>query len=247
VLADLVSRTLAFATAHRIDMLTLQPWYEMRGLWERIVLPAGLAPLLVVFPPGVVNDPKSSLSMANGQFILIRREVYDAIDGHAGIKDQMMDDYSLAQNVKGSGYRLFIADGSEVMRVRLYTNLREIWGGALKAAVQISGGWLMSILGLVGNIMLTLLPPVIFTWAVISGNQAGMISMGLVLGVQLGYHVLIRMAGFRLPPWSAVSYPLGGLIVTAILLDGMIRLSFGGDIKWKGRDLLGRPDLQINR
>ena len=37
------------------------------------------------------------------------------------------------------------------------------------------------------------------------------------------------------------------MIMTAILLDGMIRLASGGEIKWKGRDLLGRPELPVER
>src|SRR5258706_261641 len=72
---ELITRTVSFAEAHQIDMLTLQPWFEMRGLWERIVLPAGIVPYLILFPMHRVNDQKDKLALANGQFILIRRDV----------------------------------------------------------------------------------------------------------------------------------------------------------------------------
>ncbi len=239
----LISRTLAFVLAKDIDMLTLQPWYEMRGLWERIVLPAGLPHLLLVYPPHRVNNPDDPLSMANGQFILIKHEVYNAVGGHQGVKDRMMDDYSLAENVKRAGYHIFVADGAEVLRVRLYTNLREIWAGALKAAVQISGGWLISFIGLVGNFLINVLPVFVLGWAVIARDWPVALAMGAAVLFQLFYYSTLRVAGFRTPPWTSITYPIGGLIVTAILLDGMIRLALGGDILWKGRSLLGRPEL----
>jgi chlorobactene glucosyltransferase len=241
----LLRRTVAFAIARRIDMLTLQPWYEMRGLWERIVLPAGLLPMLLIFPPSRINNPRDTVSVANGQFILIRRAVYDDIDGHAGIKDRMMDDFSLAENVKHAGYRLFVANGADVMRVRMYTNLKEIWAGTLKLSVDICGGWLITSLSLLVNLLLNVMPVVFLLWTIVSSQWTAALVMGATVVFQVTYYGLIRMAGFRLPPWSGITYPIGGMIVTAILLDSMFRLVTGRDIEWKGRSLIGRPDLPI--
>ena len=243
----LITRTLSFASARSIDMLSLQPWYEMRGLWERIVLPAGLPPLLMIYPPYRVNNPKDSLSMANGQFILFRREAYQRIDGHAGIKDRMMDDYSIAESVKKAGLRLYIAEGLDVMRVRLYTNLREIWAGALKAAVEISGGWTISAVGLIANLLINVMPAVALLWAIVVRDWPLAAVMGTLVAFQIVYNSIVRMTAFRLPPWSGVTYPIGGVIVSAILLDGMIRLATGRNITWKGRSLLGRPELPVRR
>lgn len=243
----LISRTVAFALDNQIDMLTLQPWYEMRGLWERIVLPAGLTPLLLVFPPNRVNDPQDSISLANGQFILIRRSTYESVGGHVGIKDRMMDDYPLAENVKRAGYRLFVADGAEVMRVRLYTNLKEIWAGALKAAVEISGGWLASSVILIINLLLNIVPIGLLFWAVLSEQWLIVSVMGTTTVFQVVYYGILRMAGYRLPPWSGITYPLGGIIVMSIILDGMLRLVSGRDIQWKGRALLGCPKPPVKR
>jgi chlorobactene glucosyltransferase len=241
----LLARTVAFAEAHRIDMLTLQPWYELGGLWERIVLPAGLTPLFLVYPPHRVNDPRDSLVIANGQFILIRREVYQAIGGHEAVRHRMMDDFSLAELVKRSGHRLFIAEGMDVMRVRLYTNLREIWSGALKAAVEISGGWLTSTIALIANLLVNILPFALLIWAIVAGNRPTALVLSVIVAFQLLYYALVRMAAFRAPPWTAITYPFGGLLITAILLDGMIRLALGHDIRWKDRPLIGVPRPNI--
>lgn len=244
---QLIARTVSFAEVRKIDMLTLQPWYEIQGLWERMVIPVGLASLLMLFSPDRVNDPDRELAVANGQFILIRRSVYDAVDGHIGVRQRMMDDFSLAQNVKRAGFRLFMAEGMDVMRVRLYHNLRQIRSGALKAAVELTGGWRASSLVLLVLLAVNTLPIVFFVRAFVVGNELASLILGALVALQLIYHGLVRVMAFRAPPWSGVTYPLGGIITGAILLEGMIRVASGAEIKWKGRDLLGRPELPLKR
>jgi chlorobactene glucosyltransferase len=244
---DLIERTMAFALEKHVGLLSLQPWYEMVGLWERIVLPAALTHLFLLFPPNWVNDPKRKLVVANGQFILLSRTVYDEIDGHRDIRSRMMDDYSLAENVQAAGYRVFIADGAEVMRVRMYRNLREMWLGARKAAIQLTGGWLISIAGLIGHMLVNILPWCLLVWALVTGHRVATVTMGMVVGVELLFTALVRIIGFRAPPWSAVTYPLGGLLIAAVGLESMISAAFGREIQWKDRPVLGVPEPTLTR
>ena len=209
------------------------------------MLPAGLTPMLMVYPPHRVNDPKSERVIANGQFILIRRDAYDAVDGHAGVRDRMMDDFSLAEAVHRAGYRLFVADGTEVMRVRLYTNLREIRSGAIKAAVELTGGWLSSLVALIVNLIVNVVPAALLLWAAITDNLDVMLVMGATVAFQVLFYAAIRMAAFYAPPWSAITYPVGGLITSAILVDGMFRVATKREIKWKDRSLIGTPELPV--
>lgn len=239
---NLLTRTMAFALAHDVDTLTLQPWFELGGLWERIVLPPGLWGLLLVFPPRRVNDPNDKMAIANGQFILMPRGVYDAVGGHEAIRDRMMDDFSLAERVKGRGYRLYMADGTKVFRVRLYTNLQEIRAGALKAAVEISGGWLMTFIAMMINFLANVFPVVGLLWAVLAGEATIAIILGVLVSIQLAFYAGVRVFVFRAPPWAAISYPLGGLIITGIILEGMFRLIAGIGVTWKGRSLIGAPE-----
>jgi chlorobactene glucosyltransferase len=244
---DLISKTVAFAMAKDIDFLTMQPWYEIRELWERIVLPVGLPPLLLTCPPHRVNNPDDPMVMANGQFILVRREAYEDAGGHAGVRNKMMDDFSLAETVSKAGHRMCIVDGTEVMRVRLYANLREIWNGWLKAAVEISGGWAKTLGIFAINLLTNIVPFVVLIAALLTGNRNAAVIMGMtILGVMI-YYGAIRMLAFRAPPWSAVTYPLGGLIVTGMMLDGMFRLATGREIKWKDRPVMGTPEIPVER
>jgi hypothetical protein len=159
----------------------------------------------------------------------------------------MMDDYSLAESVKNGGFRLFVAEGIDVMRVRLYTNLREIWAGALKTSVQITGGWSRSVIGMIFNFLVNVVPVLALIGTVLAHDWPAAIVMAITVVLQMIYYSSIRVMAFRLPPWSGITYPIGGIIITAILADGMIRLATGRNITWKGRSLLGRPELPVRR
>jgi hypothetical protein len=217
----------------------------MRGLWERIVLPSALVPLLMVYPPDKINNPDDPMAIANGQFILIRQAVYAAIDGHRAIKTRMMDDFSLAEVVKTAGYRLFIVEGFDVLRVRLYANLIEIRRGALKAAIEITGGWFMTLLGLLGNLFLNVLPPILLGISLAVGWVTAEIILGILVGFQMLYYAILRVMAFRIPPWTAITYPLGSLIISWIILEGMFKVASGREIKWKDRDVMGRPKIKM--
>jgi len=239
---DLIDRSLAFALDKQVGMLSLQPWYEMVGLWERIVMPAALVHLFLVYPPNWVNDPERKTVIANGQFILMPRTVYDAVDGHRGVRSRLMDDFSLAENVQAGGYRVFIADGSDIMRVRMYRNLKEMWLGGRKAAVQLTGGWLASLLGLMGHLLLNILPWILFVWAMITGHRVATVTMGAVVGIEILFTAVTRVWGFRAPPWSAVTYPLGGLLILIMGLESMLSVASGQEIRWKDRPVMGAPE-----
>src|SRR5258708_29932950 len=88
----------------------------------------------------MVNGRGSRVAIANGQYILIKRSVYEAVGGHAAVRDRVADDLELARLVKGSGHVLYAENGRSAVSVRMYTSLREIWWGFVKNASAGSGG-----------------------------------------------------------------------------------------------------------
>ena len=158
-----------------------------------------------------------------------------------------MDDFSLAETIKQAGYQLFIADGSEVMRVRMYTGLREIRAGAMKASIELTGGWFKSLLGLLINVALNIVPILLLLIAIAQSQTPAIQILSAVVVIQVIYYAILRMLAFRAPPWSAITYPLGSLIASTILFEGMLRVATGREICWKGRSLVGVPTLRTPR
>src|SRR6266487_3117784 len=80
-----LARALDEARENNADLLSYSPEQIAVTFWETAILPVVFAELARQYPPSKVSDPNSPEAAANGQFILIRREVYEAIGGHAAV------------------------------------------------------------------------------------------------------------------------------------------------------------------
>lgn len=81
------------------DLFTTLHRQIMASFWEKTVLPIVVTALSVGFSPRKVNDPAHKDAVASGQFILIRREIYKKIGGHASVWDQIVEDQAIAERV----------------------------------------------------------------------------------------------------------------------------------------------------
>jgi len=129
-LAGSLARALAEAKEHQAEMLSYSPEQIAVTFWERAILPVVFSELARRYPPSKVSDPASPIAAANGQFILIRRETYDAIGGHAAVAGDILEDVALATRVKSAGRKLRFRYAADAVRTRMYRNfaqLREGW------------------------------------------------------------------------------------------------------------------------
>lgn len=125
-----LARALAEARELGATLLSYSPAQEAHSFCEKVALPLIFAELAVTYRPAEVNDPASPVAAANGQYLLITREAYDAAGGHAAVSHTLLEDVALAQAVKSSGRRLRFRFGGDAVRSRMYSNfhdLREGW------------------------------------------------------------------------------------------------------------------------
>jgi glycosyltransferase involved in cell wall biosynthesis len=139
-----VARALAEAKENKAEMLSYSPEQIAVTFWEMAVLPVVFAELARQYPPRKVCDPASPLAAANGQYILIRRETYDAVGGHTAIADNLLEDVALARAVKGTGRSLRFRYAQDAVRTRMYRSFRQLREGWTKnlALLFPNPGWL---------------------------------------------------------------------------------------------------------
>jgi glycosyltransferase involved in cell wall biosynthesis len=113
------------------DLLSYSPKQEVSGLAERALMPLIFAELATTYPPKEVSDPNSPTAAANGQYLLIRREAYDAIGGHAAVATAILEDVELAKRAKQAGRKLCFRF-SDVVTARMYRSFGEMWEGWTK-------------------------------------------------------------------------------------------------------------------
>jgi glycosyltransferase involved in cell wall biosynthesis len=141
-----LARAVAEAEQHGAALLSYSPDQEVRTFWEKAVMPVIFAELAATYPPKKVNDPALPIAAANGQYLLISREAYDAIGGHTKIANDLLEDVALARLVKSSGRKIFFRYGGDAVRTRMYRNwaqMKEGWTKNLallfKEPVQLAG------------------------------------------------------------------------------------------------------------
>jgi len=125
-----LARALAEAQKNGVELLSYSPEQIAVSFWEMAILPVVFAELARQYPPAKVSDPSSPIAAANGQYILIRRDAYDAVGGHAAVATDLLEDVALARAVKQSGRKIFFRYAADAVRTRMYRNfspLREGW------------------------------------------------------------------------------------------------------------------------
>src|SRR5271165_364115 len=129
--ADSIAQGLYEAERTGAAMLSYSPKQEVHGLAERALMPVIFAELAVTFRPREVSDPNSPVAAANGQYLLIRRDAYDAVGGHAAVAQAILEDVELARLVKHAGYKLQFRT-SDVVSTRMYRSFAQMWEGWTK-------------------------------------------------------------------------------------------------------------------
>ena len=239
---DLIASTYQAATNLGADMLTILTDQDLGSFWEKVIMPLVFTALSVGFPARRVNDPQKTDAIANGQFILIRRQVYQAVGGHAAVHDQIAEDKALAVLVKGSGFHLVLGDGRELARTRMYTSLPEIWEGWVKniyLGMQ-DRPWLLllgAITGFVAALALPLWTILSLAWLAQGGGWIAVLvaAESLILWGYLLYNRSQVNQAMDISFWYALTLPLGALIFTAMMLTSAYNVYSGRGVTWRGR------------
>jgi glycosyltransferase involved in cell wall biosynthesis len=130
-----LARSAAEANRQRAALLSYSPEQQVQGFWEKAVMPVIFAELAATYPPALISNPKSSAAAANGQYILILREAYDAVGGHAAIAGNLLEDVALARAVKNSRRKILFRYGGDAVRTRMYSSLSQVIEGWTKNLV----------------------------------------------------------------------------------------------------------------
>jgi hypothetical protein len=228
-----LARALAEARRNGAALLSYSPRQEVRGFWERAVMPVIFAELAAAYRPADVSDPASAQAAANGQYLLISREAYDAVGGHAAVAASLLEDVALARAVKASGRRIFFRFGGDAVRTRMYrsfTQLQEGWSKNLallfRSPVRLAAVRFAEFILIVNTGALAL--------AVAATNRRGASAAAAALCVVLltFFSRRIRAAHFL---WDANLLAIFGLPIFSYLLLRSRLSHKRNKVSWKGR------------
>ena len=234
-----IASALEMASDRNLDLLTLAPRHELGSFAERLMLPCGLYLLGFYQNLEKIQAPESDEVVATGQFMLLRRSAYEAVGGHAPVRDEICEDVELALLMKRRGYRVLLMDGSALLSTRMYTGWSTLWPGFAKNLIQLLGGSLRTLIAVPVIVVLAwaaVYLPLRDLVAVMHGASGAPLALALatlgsaaVLGLHIGGAV-----HFRIPWWYGLLFPLGYTAGAVMALDS-IRWRISRRVHWKGR------------
>lgn len=228
-------RALSDAVVRNAVLISYSPEQEMETFWERALIPFVYCRLAANFSFARVNDPQDPVAAANGQFVLILRDVYERLGGHGALAGEVLEDVALARRVKRAGYGIYFTAPIGIVRTRMYRTFRAMWEGWTKNLYPLLGGKPESAvreLLRATPIVLILTIPIFYWVAHRSWRLAAFYAVIAGLFAHGRYAVNLYKNLF---PVSMVQYYMPGACLYAAALIASWWKNTRGLVVWKGR------------
>jgi len=226
------SRALAEASQWGAALVSFSPEQETRSWWERALIPFIFCRLAAHFSYAHVSDPGCADAAANGQYLLIRRDVYDSIGGHKAVRGEVVEDVALARHVKRAGHRVFFAMGQGIARTRMYRSFGAMWEGWTKNLYPLIGARPGQALR-ESLLVIPWLPALLLAGGLVH-RYFGYLGVALLILRHFVYGLELRRNRYSV---SRIIYYLpAALSYSAALLFSAWRHS-RGSVSWKGREV----------
>jgi chlorobactene glucosyltransferase len=224
------------------DLLTVWPTQVTQTWAERLIVPLMALAVLGYLPLPLTHFTRwAAFAAANGQCMAFRRRAYDAVGGHAAVRDRIVEDVALSRRIKAAGLRLRMADGSGLIACRMYQGWPSVRDGFAK---NILAGHGDSLIFLTFSTLFHLLAFVLpLLWLFIGTGTPGWPQWPLTLFVLgIGARALTAAAtGQRVT--DALLMPLSVLLMT-LIAGRSVWWRLRGGPRWKDRTLISAQSPQ---
>jgi chlorobactene glucosyltransferase len=236
---ELLARAVGALRAERADLVTVAPRQRCETFWERLVMPQIWLLLGIRYHPSRVNRARRERDViANGQFVLLPRESYEAVGTHEVVRHEVAEDLALAQAFRRAGRKIHFAFAERLMETRMYQSLPHLvegWsknlylGGrrsfpeepVLRALVPVM---------LLAAFLFWLVPPAVLA---VAGTTAGLRPAMVVATALSALFWMLISYGMKIPLWYGLLYPIGALV--ALYIGARSTWRGARRVEWRGR------------
>lgn len=220
---------LAAMESEAASLVTLLPHFEMGSFGEQVAMPMLALVALSILPLWLQKRSHSPrLALGGGSGILIRRDVFESVDGFRALKGAVVDDVGLARHVREHGAETCAVMADDLVRVRMYHSGREVIEGFTKNVFMVlDRSYLLAAISLALVATLHLGPYVL----AFTGDIVGIAIVAVIIATRV---VLFRSV--RYPQWNAILlHPLMMAFWAYIFLRSMWFTGVRNELRWRGR------------
>ncbi|MFP5206839.1 MAG: glycosyltransferase [Acidobacteriota bacterium] len=238
-------RALHEAERHKAGVLSYSPRQLVSGLAQRTLMPLIFSELALAYPPAKVSDPAQRIAAANGQFLLVEREAYRRLGGHASVAEKVLEDVELAFLAKRRRIGLRFRYAPDAVATRMYhTTGAMIEGWTKNLALLFNNALATAVWRGLDFLLLFGLPVLAFVlWdAKLALKSLAWLGAGWILAL-LWLRTLVRfysrVAKSNFPFVDCLLAPLGLPLFVALLYRSWFQHRVLKRVRWKGRSYGG--------
>lgn len=135
-----IGKAVSMAKKQALSLISIFPKQIIETTGEKMTVPNMNYILLSLLPLILVRKSKfTSLSAANGQFMFFRADVYQRLQPHRLMKDNKVEDISIAGYLKKNDHKIACLAGDDNINCRMYTGYPDALEGFSKNVIAFFG------------------------------------------------------------------------------------------------------------
>ena len=225
----LLAALLAHKRRDNRQFVSLMADLRRTSFWDRLLLPAFVYYFKLLYPFALSNSSFKHVAAAAGGCILVDTEALQRAGAFASLRNALIDDCTLARQVKNAGYRIWLGLSRDVVSLRPYGTLRSIHDMVARSAFT-QLGYSTAVL-LVVTVLFALSYGLPFL--LLAGAATWRLGLLALVAMMLSYLPMLRYYHMRLA-W-ALLLPIGAVLYLGMTWSSAIRYWRGVRSRWKDR------------
>lgn len=242
-----VSSAVARLVSEDLDALTGIPRIRAPEFWTRVTLPVISVFLHTRFSALRVNDPSSKVGYFFGSFFVIKKETYESVGTHSGVRHEIVEDGALGAKVKAAGHRMQMARAEHLVDAVWARDGGTLWEGLKRLMVPLYVQDPALASGILGAVAALLAAPfAVLAYAAFAPGLSGsaLLAASAAASALVYAGTVMEAAHLRSGLRHAALAPLGALVVVGGFAAGMVRARGRDSVSWRGRRYTVRDHAQ---
>lgn len=236
-----VNSVYQYAVKNDVDFLTLKYKLLVKSFWEKVIPSSINFAKSWFYPsPKKVNKMDTLAIEVKGDFVFVKRSIYEKLGDHYTVKDEIIESSALMRHFKKARHKVALLDGSHIIRVRKFHSFSDIVSSYSKLFYKSFQSRMNILLYFIYIFLLVaLLSPLGYITFYLAFNFS-VLNTKILFWSLSQIFILFAVAMFfykkdNFKPWYALTFPLGAVLIMYIASKALFELIIEKRLSWRGR------------